>query len=328
MMRFPIELGPPSASTAAQRVDQLFGALSLMWLLTCATLASLILLLAVYYRRDHRVDRRAPLLRSRKMEAAWILGPMLPFLGLFIWGAAIYTFEQQAPKGAMEIYVVGKQWMWKVQHPEGRREINELHVPMGRPIKLLMTSQDVIHSFFVPAFRMKMDVLPGRYTTQWFQATRLGRYHLFCSEYCGTDHADMGGWVYVMEPAAYQRWLERVPETGAQSPPLASSGAQLFAKLACTSCHGDQGQGSPRGPDLRDLLGRAVPLTSGKSILADENYLRTAILDPLGEVVAGYPPIMPSFKGQLREDDVQLLIAYIKSLHDPGDAKAPAGGAP
>ena len=314
MMRFPIDLTPPVASTVAERVDRLFGALTLMWVVVCFTLATLIIGLAIYYRRGHRVDRRNPLIESRKLEAAWILGPLLLFVGLFVWAADLYTFEQQVPAGAMEIYVVGKQWMWKVQHPEGRREINELHIPIGRPVKLLMTSQDVIHSFFIPAFRTKMDVLPGRYTMQWFQATKPGRYYLFCAEYCGTDHAVMGGFVYAMEPVEYQRWLQGDPVAGSVSSPLATSGHELFTKMGCASCHGDSGEGGPRGPDLRGLAGKPVQLTSGKLVIADESYLRAAILDPLAEVVAGYPPIMPTFKGQLREDEVSQLIAYLKSL--------------
>jgi cytochrome c oxidase subunit 2 len=325
-LRFPIDVTPPAASVAAERVDRLFGALSLMWALTCLTLAALIIGFAVYYRRSHRVDRRAPRANNAWLEAAWIFGPMLLFVGLFVWAARVYTDQQHAPSDAMEVYVVGQQWMWKIQHPEGRREINELHVPLGRPVRLLMTSQDVIHSFFVPAFRMKMDVLPGRYTSAWFQATRPGRYHLFCAEYCGTDHATMGGWVYVMAPTDYQRWLEGDPAAAAAT--LPASGQALYLRLGCGSCHGADGEGGPRGPDLRGLAGKPVSLASGQVAVADESYLRAAILDPLAAVVAGYPPIMPSFKGQLREEDVQRLISYIKSLPDPGAAAPPSGGTP
>jgi cytochrome c oxidase subunit 2 len=290
-------------------------------------LAALILFFALYYRKGRLVDRTNPLINSRVLEAAWIGGPLFVFLGLFFWSAALYTFEQQAPSSAMEIYVVGKQWMWKVQHPEGRREINELHVPRGRPVKLWMTSEDVIHSFYVPAFRIKMDVLPGRYTTQWFQATRTGRYYLFCAEYCGTDHAVMGGFVEVMEPAEYARWLASGTAAGDVGESLPQGGQLLYTKLGCATCHGGNGEGGPRGPSLHNLLGREVRLDSGAVVVADENYLRESILDPMSKIVAGFPPLMPSFRGQLREEDLLRVIAFIKTLRETNEARDPRGAA-
>jgi len=325
MMGFPVELMPPSASTSAVRVDRIFEALSLMWLVLCVALAALILFFAIRYRRGSRAERLNPLINSRLLEAAWIAGPLLVFMALFLWSAAVYTFEQQAPANAMEIYVVGKQWMWKVQHPQGRGEINELHVPLGRPVKLWMTSEDVIHSFYVPAFRLKMDVLPGRYTTQWFQATQTGRYHLFCAEYCGTDHAGMGGFVEVMPPAEYEAWLR---DGAGSAVTLAASGRVLYAKTGCGSCHGERGEGGPRGPALLELLGRAVRLQSGAAVVADENYLRESIIDPQAKVVEGYPPLMPSFRGQLREEELMRLIGYLKTLRNPAASPSQPGGLP
>jgi cytochrome c oxidase subunit 2 len=206
------------------------------------------------------------------------------------------------------VFVVAKQWMWRLQHPDGRREINELHVARGRAVKLIMTSEDVIHSFFVPAFRVKQDVLPGRYTTLWFTATKDGEFHLFCAEYCGTDHARMGGRIVVLEPAEYARWLNAA--TPARS--MAERGAQLFRQLGCSGCHA--AAATVAAPKLEGLYGKPVPLEGGGTVIADERYLRDSILLPRKEVVAGYAPIMPSFAGAVSEDQLLDLIAYIKSL--------------
>lgn len=326
MMRFPIQLMPPSASTSAERVDRIFGALSLGWLVIGGGLMLLILFFAIRYRKDNPVDRSNPLVSNRWLETAWIVGPLVVFLGLFVWSASLYSFEQQAPANSLEIYVVGKQWMWKVQHPEGRREINELHVPVGQPVNLIMTSEDVIHSFFVPAFRLKMDVLPGRYTSEWFQATQPGRYHLFCGEYCGTDHAAMGGVVEVMAPADYAAWL--YSGAAQTSGPRSESGQDLYLKMGCASCHGAAGAGTASGPDLRSLIGANVRLTSGESLIADEKYLRESILDPMAKAMVGYPLIMPSYKGQLREEEILRLIAYLKTLRDAQPQILPQSPAP
>jgi cytochrome c oxidase subunit 2 len=220
------------------------------------------------------------------------------------------------PRDAAEIYVVGKQWMWKLQHVEGQREINELHVPVDRDIKLIMTSQDVIHSFFVPEFRLKQDVIPGRYTTLWFRATRPGTYHLFCSQYCGTQHSGMIGDVVVMNPADYQAWMSGGTVTGS----LAQNGQTLFQQLGCSTCHRFDVQG--RGPNLMGVFGKPVQLEDGRIVTADENYVRESILVPAAKVVSGFKPIMPSFQGQVSEDQLNALVAYVKSL-----SQQPAGAA-
>jgi cytochrome c oxidase subunit 2 len=229
-------------------------------------------------------------------------------MAMFAWGSSLYFTGITPPGNAMEIHVVGKQWMWKFQHPEGPREINELHVPVGQPIKLTMASEDVIHSFFVPAFRAKMDVVPGRYTTTWFQANRVGSYHLFCAEYCGTTHAGMGGRVVVMTPTDYERWLGG----GATGESLVTMGERLFQQLGCLTCH--QPDGTGRGPVLIGLFGQQVRLENGKTVVADEAYLRESVLDPTAKIVAGYPPLMPPFQGQISEEGLLQIIAYLRSL--------------
>jgi cytochrome c oxidase subunit 2 len=240
---------------------------------------------------------------------------------LFVWGAMVFFHAQRPPRGAIEIYAVGKQWMWKFQHMDGQREINELHVPIGQPVKLTMISQDVIHSFFVPAFRVKQDVLPGRYTTVWFQATRTGRYHLFCAEYCGTQHSGMIGSVVVMEPAQYQAWLSGGGGEGS----LAQSGEKLFQDLACNTCH--RSDSGARGPDLAGIFGSQVTLQAGQKLVADEAYIRESILNPQAKLVMGFQPIMPTFQGQVSEEGLMSLVAYIKSLQK-GQSLAPAAESP
>jgi cytochrome c oxidase subunit 2 len=235
---------------------------------------------------------------------------------MFAWGAKVYVNLERPPADAMVINVVGKQWMWKLQHPEGVREINTLHIPVGRPIKLVMTSQDVIHSFFVPAFRTKQDVLPGRYTTSWFEAKQKGRFHIFCAEYCGTDHSKMIGEVVAMEPAEYQAWLAG---TVSDVPP-AVAGEKLFYSYNCQTCHGQ------RAPTLAGLYNRRVRLADGSTVLADDNYIRESILNPAAKIVAGYPgSLMPTYQGQLTEDQLLELIAYIKSLNTASSGEGTTG---
>jgi len=219
--------------------------------------------------------------------------------------------SRRVPPGAMEVYVVGKRWMWKTQHMTGQREINELHVPIGIPVKLTMTSEDVIHSFFIPAFRVKQDAVPGRYTTAWFEATKAGEYHLFCAEYCGTKHSQMIGSIKVMEPGAFQTWL-----AGGTAGSPAQEGEKLFQSLACITCHRADSQG--RGPRLEGLFGKTVRLTGGATVVADADYIRESILNPTAKVVDGYQPIMPTFQGLVSEEGVMQLIAYIQSLQQPG----------
>ena len=311
-------LFPERASALAGEIDRLFwtavgiaGAFSIL-------IALLLFYFGVRYRRRHPDDvGTSPDHGSRAttvLEIAWSVIPLGILIFLFTWGLRIYFTVARPPAGAAEYFVVGKQWMWKIQHPEGRREINELHVPLGRPIKLTMTSEDVIHSFFVPAFRIKQDVLPGRYTTLWFEPDRAGTYHLFCAEFCGAEHSRMIGRVVVMEPHDYQSWLAGEPA----GPSLQLSGADLFADRACATCH--RPDSAARAPLLRGLLGRTVRLENGRTIVADEAYVRESILLPQAKIVAGYQPIMPTFKGQLGEEDLIQLISYIKGLgsDEPG----------
>jgi cytochrome c oxidase subunit II len=225
----------------------------------------------------------------------------------FVWGMRLYFSWARPPEESMEVYVVARQWMWKMQHVGGQREINELHVPIGRPVKLTMISDDVIHSFFVPAFRIHMDVLPGRYTTVWFHATKPGRYNLFCSQYCGTNHAKMIGEVIVMDTGEYQTWLNQRVDGG-----LAMEGRKLFLKLQCVTCH--SADAKARAPLLEGLYLMRVNLDNGKTVRADESYLRKSILFPDTKLVAGYQSIMPSYQGQINEEEVLQLIAFLKAL--------------
>ncbi|MGE5170342.1 MAG: cytochrome c oxidase subunit II [Rudaea sp.] len=311
-----IALGlPPEASTIAPRVDHLLYAVTAVTSVVAIAIFGAMIAFGIRYRAGSRAPRAedvpaAQARARRRVEAAWTLIPFLLFLAGFAWAARVYVVRATPPPNALEVFVVAKQWMWKLQHPGGQREIDELHVPRGQPIKLVMTSQDVIHSFFVPAFRLKQDVLPGRYTEMWFTATRTGRFHLFCAEYCGTDHARMGGDIVVMEPADYARWLNA--HRGA--PDMATRGEDLFRHFGCSGCHG--ANAAVHAPNLAGLYGKPVPLADGTTTLADERYIRDSILLPRREVAAGYEPIMPSFAGQIGEDDILDLIAYIKRLAD------------
>lgn len=312
-------LVPPSASTMAPRVDAVFWGEVAICSVFAFAIAALIVAFAVRYREGNDADRTPLTVSVKAIEAAWIAGPLVLALGMFAAGALVFFELRQPPEGAMEVIVVGKQWMWKLQHPGGRREINELHVPRGRPVKLIMTSQDVIHSFFVPAFRIKQDVLPGRFTTAWFEATRTGVYHLFCAEYCGTDHSGMVGRVVVLEPEEYQRWLAgELPGGGGAGDALAlgpGGGRGLFERLGCQGCH------TPgpmrRGPDLAKVFGSLVTLKDGAKVKADEAYLRESILEPTAKMVRGYDPIMPSFKGRLSQAELGQLVDYLRTLGGP-----------
>jgi cytochrome c oxidase subunit II len=319
-------LFPERASEVAAQVDHLFFFALGLSAFFSLLIAGLIFYLGVRYRRRSPDEvGRPPHPESRAttvLEVAWSVIPLGLLTILFVWGAKVYFVEARPPANATQFFVVGKQWMWKIQHPEGNREINELHVPVGRPIRLTMTSEDVIHSFFVPAFRIKADVLPGRYSTLWFQANRTGTYHLFCAQYCGAEHSKMSGRVVVMEPHDYQAWL-----SGAQGrASSASSGEELFTAKACATCH--RPDTAARAPFLAGLPGRRVRLQDGRSLTADETYIRESILDPQARIVAGYQPIMPAFKGQLSEEDLIQLIGYIKTLRPPGGGPAAAAGSP
>jgi cytochrome c oxidase subunit 2 len=302
---------PEQASTVAGQTDDLFLFLIVVSLVFAALISGLILFFMVRYRRRPGVDHAPDAHGSLLLEGLWTAIPFALTMVMFFWGASLYATLHHVPADAMQIDVVGKQWMWKLQHMEGRREIDELHVPVGRPVKLVMTSEDVIHSFYVPAFRIKQDVVPGRYATAWFEATKPGTYHLFCAEYCGTLHSGMIGHVVVMEPSAFEAWL--AGETpGAQNVPVAIAGEQVFRLQACGSCH--RADGSGQGPALNGVFGRTVTLATGETVVADEGYIRESILAPQAKIVAGYKPVMPTFQGLLSEEDVMRLTAYVKSL--------------
>jgi cytochrome c oxidase subunit 2 len=301
-------LFPEQASTLAGRVDALFYFLVGVSVFFAALICILIIVFAIKYRRRDENERPPAIPGNLRLEIVWTTIPLALTMITFVWGADLYFETFYPPDDALEITVVAKQWMWKVQHPEGQSEIDELHVPAGRPIKLVMTSQDVIHDFFVPAFRVKKDVLPGRYTTVWFEATQPGSYQLFCAQYCGTQHSGMVGRIIVMEPAQFQAWLSG----GAATVSVASAGEKLFQRLGCSTCHllNDSG----RGPSLVGLIGKRVALQGGGSVTADETYLRESILNPQAKLVAGYPPIMPTFKSLISEDGILQILAYVKSL--------------
>ena len=305
-MTFP--LLPPEASTAAASVDRLFWALTLLSALLLIIIFGPMIYFLFKYRRGKSADRTPVNAPTLKIEVTWTVIPLLIVTGIFIWAAGIYYSMARAPSHAVEMHVVGKQWMWKVQHPEGNREINELHVPVGQDIKLIMASEDVIHSFYLPAFRIKQDVLPGRYRSEWFRATRPGIYHIFCAEYCGTSHSKMTGHLVVMSPADYAAWLS----TGQPANTLAQEGERLFRELGCSGCH----MGSPqiRAPRLEGLYGKPVALQGGQVVRADEKYIRDSILLPNLQITAGYESLMPTFAGHITEEELLQLIAYIKTL--------------
>ncbi|HZY71635.1 MAG TPA: cytochrome c oxidase subunit II, partial [Edaphobacter sp.] len=267
---------------------------------------------AVRYRKE-RNPVAAQVEGSTLLEATWTIIPLALFLITFVWGALLYFRIYNPPTNAMNIYVVGKQWMWKAEHQGGQHEINALHVPVGQPVQLTMISQDVFHSFSVPDFRIKREVIPGRYSTVWFEATAPGKYHIFCTQYCGTNHAQMIGEVTAMNPDDFEKWLQE--STSGQS--LAQNGERLFASLGCNSCH--TGVAGARGPNLAGVYGTRVRLTNGTQPLVNDAYLREAILNPGAEVVSGFAPIMPTYQGQITEDGLIDLVEYIKSMSPTND---------
>ena len=305
MNDFP--LFPDQASSVAPLVDGLYlglvvitGAVSLLiWLV--------IFYFAIKYRRRPDNELAQEQEPPAALEMTWIIIPTIIFLFIFVAGSWVYFRIYRVPANAIEIYATGRQWMWKFQHPTGQREINTLHVPVGRPVKITMASEDVIHSLWFPAFRVKNDVLPNRYRTMWFQATKTGRFHIFCAEYCGTLHSGMIGWVEVMEPTEYQRWL-----AGGSEGSLASQGEKLFEKYACNTCHTNTA--GARGPVLAGVYGKTQQLSDGRSIIVDDNYIRESILNPQAKIAAGFAPIMPTFQGQVSEDDLIRLLAYVRVL--------------
>jgi cytochrome c oxidase subunit 2 len=314
MTDFP--LFPEQASTVAPLVDGLY-----LFLVVLTGAVSLLIWLVIFYfaikyrrRPDNELaqEQEPPAI----LEMTWIVVPTIIFIGIFIAGAWVFFRMQRVPANALEVYATGRQWMWKFQHPTGQREINTLHVPVGRPVKITMASEDVIHSLWFPYFRVKADVLPNRYRTMWFEATKTGRFHIFCAEYCGSIHSGMIGWVEVMEPTEYQRWL-----AGGSEGSLASQGEKLFEKYACNTCHTNTS--GARGPNLAGLYGTTRQLTDGRSVVADDNYIRESILNPQAKIAAGFQPIMPTFQGQVNEDDLIRLLAYVRTINaDNGVATA------
>lgn len=306
MWDFP--LFPDRASRIAWHVDAVFFLELAVCVFFTALICVLILFYAIKYRRGSRANRQGVVTHNTALEVTWVVIPLLISLGFFVLATVVFFQMYRPPADAPQVYVLGKQWMWEVWHPGGKREINELHIPVGQPVRLIMTSQDVIHSFYVPAFRIKQDAVPGRYTSMWLQPERVGKFHLFCAEYCGTKHSGMVGWVVAMEPADYQRWLE----SGTQVSSMAESGEKLFRSYGCNGCHGVNA--TVRAPLLDGVYGHPVPLEGGSVVTADERYIRDSILLPLKEVVSGYKPVMPTFQGRISEEDLLKIIAYIKAL--------------
>ena len=323
MMRaYDFPFFPEQASTMAAQVDYFYLFLIAVSLFFSVTIAATLIGFAIRFRRRNPTDVGHHIHGSTLLEIAWSVIPFGITMVIFAWGVWLFFGFSRPPDNAHEVFVVGKQWMWKLQHMEGKREINELHVPIGQAVRLTMTSEDVIHSFYIPAFRMKFDVLPGRYTSAWFEATKVGEYHLFCAEYCGTEHSGMIGKVVVMEPADFEKWLSEQPPTpqppgqpvvasSSASSPIAA-GEALFQAKACATCHLPQGGGL--GPSLVGAFGEPVKLGDGSSITVDDAYLRESILNPTAKVVQGFQPVMPTFQGQLSEEQLMQLIQYIKSL--------------
>ena len=309
-------LFPPNASSVATEVDLLYLFIASVCAFFTVLVTALVVVFTIKYRRRHPDEVGHDIHGSLALELTWTIIPLILSMVMFGWGADLFYRLAKPPRDSMEIFVVGKQWMWKVQHPEGVREINELHVPIERNIRLTMGSEDVLHDFSIPAFRVKMDVVPGKLTTMWFRATKPGTYHLFCAEYCGTKHSGMIGQVIAMTPQDYEAWLAGGSAMG--SP--AQNGERLFTQHACVTCHKQDSTG--RGPTLYGLYGSKVTLTDGRTVSADENYLRESIMNSQAKVVQGHQPIMPAFQGMLSEENLMQLIAYIKTLKPV----APAAG--
>jgi cytochrome c oxidase subunit 2 len=305
------------------KVDAVYFYLSGVTLFFSLLISAVLIFFVIRYRRRTPYEIPRPIAGSHKLETVWTIIPFLISMTIFAWGARVYFEQYRPPENAIEVYVVAKQWMWKIQHSTGQREINELHVPVGRKVKLIMTTEDVIHDFFVPAFRIKADVVPGKYTSEWFEATKPGTYHLFCAEYCGMNHSGMIGSVIVMEPREFDNWLSG--NAGNQTPAVA--GQQLYQSLGCVSCHGANGEGG-RGPALVGLFGRQQQLTNGQIVKADEAYIRESIINPQAKIVQGFGPIMPTFQGQITEDQLVQLLAFVKSLQASGAQPATPAASP
>src|SRR5918993_2144901 len=317
MSVFGIPIFPEQASSFAKDVDALYFFVIAVSAFFALLVAVLVIVFGVKYHRRHAGEVGARIEGNLPMELLWSVIPTIISMVMFGWGASVFYHLRRPPDESMHIYAVGKQWMWKFQHLEGQREINELHVPTGRPVKVTVTSEDVLHSLYFPAFRTKIDAIPGRYMELWFEATKVGTYHMFCAEYCGTNHSGMIGSVTVMEPTAYQAWL-----AGADGGTMAERGAALFNQLACNSCHLETGQG--RGPSLKDVFGKPVELADGSTVMVDETYLRESILNSQAKIVKGFQPLMPTFQGLISEEGLVALFEHVRSM----SPTAGATGAP
>ena len=323
MSLFGIPIFPEQASSFAKDVDALYFFIVAVCAFFALLIAVLVIVFGIKFHRRHEGEVGARIEGNLPMELLWSIIPTVISMVMFGWGASVFYHLRRPPDEAMHIYAVGKQWMWKFQHLEGQREINELHVPTGRAVKVTITSEDVIHSLYFPTFRTKIDAIPGRYTELWFEPTKPGTYHLFCAEYCGTNHSMMIGSVIVMEPPAYQAWL-----AGGGEGSLAERGSALFNQLACSTCHLDSGQG--RGPSLKDVFGKPVELADGSKVMVDEAYLRESILTSQAKIVKGFQPLMPTFQGLISEEGLVALIEHVRSLSPNAPSTtsaAPAEGA-
>jgi cytochrome c oxidase subunit 2 len=336
MGEFPLR--PEVASTYAEDVDKLFFVLLALTIVFTVLVGGLLIYLAVRYRRGANVDRSRPVGHNSLLELTWSVGPLILALAVFVWSAKLYTTVYAAPPNAKEIFIIGKQWMWHLQHANGIRENNELHLPVGEPVKLTMISQDVIHAFFVPEFRLQRHVEPGHYSTLWFTPTKPGKYHMYCNMYCGTQHSEMGGWVYVLSKADYTKWAasggsKPIAQGGIDTPTggltMAQQGAALYQQYQCVSCHSPDAVKRGRGPSLVGIYLKNRQLENKAVVRADDGYLRNVIYYPNEYVLAGWPQGMPSYKGVLTEDQVLQINAYIKTLSAgvPGGPAAPPANA-
>ncbi|MGE5648181.1 MAG: cytochrome c oxidase subunit II [Acidobacteriota bacterium] len=301
---------PVQGTAYAGQVDSLY--LFLIWVTIFFFLlvAGLIAVFVLKYRRRAAGGLTPDISHNTALEVVWTVIPLALVIVIFFWGFRSYMEAQVAPADALEIQVSAKKWVWVFEYPDGTRSLNEMHVPLGKPVKLVMNSEDVIHSFYVPTFRIKQDVVPNRYTTLWFDATEPGMHRLLCAEYCGRGHSDMGGKIFVDDEAKYRDWLENGGDAG-KNMPLAQFGAMLYQSRGCETCHSLDGSRA-EGPSFKGVFGHEVRLADGKSVLADENYIRESILQPQAKVVAGFQPVMPTFQGMLREREINALVEFIK----------------
>jgi len=299
---------PPAASSIANNVDQLYFVLSGITAFFTVLIFSIIFVFMIKYRRKSANESGIETHTPMSLELAWTIIPSLMCVVLFIWSSSLYVRNSRPPAASTEVFVIGKQWMWHLQHPEGPREINELHIPVGTPVRLTMISHDVIHDFYIPAFRVKKDVLPGRFSTLWFQPTEVGTYHLFCAQYCGTNHSEMIGWIYVMPPNDYATWLAG----GEKTESMAQQGERLFSQFGCNTCHGSEA--GSRGPSLVGVYGKPQKTAGGETQVVDESLIRQAIVNPSSIHLPGYQAIMPTYQGQIDEEQLTQLVQYVKSL--------------